>query len=130
MSQTMLSVKSANIKSIAFFALKLLLALLFIAAAGAKLAGAPMMVAEFNLVGLGQWFRYFVAIVEITGAVLLLWPGRSAYGALVLAGVCAGAFLAQIFAIHMDFVHTIILGVIFLAVTWVQRDQIGGLHGG
>jgi len=101
---------------------------MFLAAAAAKLAGAKMMVAEFNLVGLGQWFRYFTAIVEIIGAVLLLWPGRSAYGALVLICVCAGAFLAQVFAIHMDFVHTIILGAIFLAIAWAQRAQLRGLR--
>jgi uncharacterized membrane protein YphA (DoxX/SURF4 family) len=120
-----MSTKSANIKSIAFTILKVLLALMFLAAAGAKLAGVPMMVAEFNLVGLGQWFRYFVAIVEITGAVLLLWQGRGAYGALVLACVCGGAFLAQILAIHMDVIHTIVLGAIFLAIAWVQRAQLG-----
>jgi uncharacterized membrane protein YphA (DoxX/SURF4 family) len=113
-----------NVKSIAFLVLKLLLALLFLAAAAAKICGVGMMVAEFNLVGLGQWFRYFTALVEITGAVLLLWPGRSAYGALVLAGVCAGAFLAQVFAIHMGFVHTIVLGGICLAIAWVRRAQL------
>jgi uncharacterized membrane protein YphA (DoxX/SURF4 family) len=129
MSDTTLSAKSVNLKSIAFLILKIVLALLFLAAAGAKLAGVPMMVAEFKTVGLGQWFRYFVAILEITGAILLLLPGRAAYGALVLAVVCAGAFLAQVLAIHMDFVHTIILGAIFLAIAWSQRGQLGGVFG-
>lgn len=127
MSATSLPAKSLNVKSIAFLILKILLAVMFLAAAAAKLAGAKMMVAEFGLVGLGQWFRYFTAFMEITGAVLLLWPGRTAYGALVLACVCAGAFLAQVFAIHMDSVHTIILGAIFLAIAWVQRAQLRGL---
>jgi uncharacterized membrane protein YphA (DoxX/SURF4 family) len=124
MSATARPVKSLDLKSAAFLVLKILLAVLFLAAAAAKLAGVKMMVAEFNLVGLGQWFRYFCAVMEISGAVLLIWPGRSAYGALVLACVCAGAFLAQVFAIHMDFVHTIVLGVIFLAIAWVQRTQL------
>jgi len=126
MSVTARSVKSLDIRATAFLVLKILLAAMFLAAAGAKLAGAKMMVAEFGLVGLGQWFRYFTAIMEIAGAVLLLWPGRGAYGALVLACVCAGAFLAQVFAIHMDFVHTIVLGAIFLAIAWVQRAQLRG----
>jgi uncharacterized membrane protein YphA (DoxX/SURF4 family) len=128
MSVTSLSAKSLNVKSIAFIILKIVLAVLFFAAAGAKLAGVKMMVAEFNLVGLGQWFRYLTAIIEITGAGLLLWPGRSAFGALILAGVCAGAFVAQVFAIHMDFIHTIILGMIFFAIAWVQRAQLRGLR--
>jgi uncharacterized membrane protein YphA (DoxX/SURF4 family) len=124
MSDTAISNKSLNIKSVAFKVLKIVLAVMFLAAAGAKLAGVKMMVAEFGLVGLGQWFRYFVAAMEIAGAVLLLWPGRSAYGALVLACVCGGAFFEQILAIHQDFVHTIILGAIFLAIAWVQRAQL------
>jgi uncharacterized membrane protein YphA (DoxX/SURF4 family) len=128
MSVTATSARSLDIKSIAFLVLRVLLAVMFLAAAGAKLAGVKMMVAEFGLVGLGQWFRYFTAIVEISGAVLLLWPGRSAYGALILACVCAGAFLAQVFAIHMDVVHTIVLGAIFLAIAWGQRAQLRGLR--
>ncbi len=127
MSATSFPAKSLNVKSVAFLVLRILLAVIFLAAATAKLAGVKMMVAEFNLVGFGQWFRYFTAIIEITGAVLLLWPGRIAYGALVLACVCAGAFLAQIFAIHTDLVHTIILGTIFLAIAWVQRAQLPGV---
>jgi uncharacterized membrane protein YphA (DoxX/SURF4 family) len=128
MSVTATSARSLDLKSIAFLVLRVLLAVMFLAAAGAKLAGVKMMVAEFGLVGLGQWFRYFTAIVEISGAVLLLWPGRSAYGALILACVCAGAFLAQVFAIHMDVVHTIVLGAIFLAIAWGQRAQLRGLR--
>jgi uncharacterized membrane protein YphA (DoxX/SURF4 family) len=128
MSATAFPAKSFSIKSIAFLILRILLAVMFLAAAGAKIAGVKMMVAEFNMVGLGQWLRYFTAIMEISGAVLLLWPGRIAYGALVLACVCGGAFLAQVFAIHMDFVHTIVLGAIFLAIAWGQRAQLGGVR--
>jgi uncharacterized membrane protein YphA (DoxX/SURF4 family) len=97
--------------------------LLFIVAALAKLAGVPRMVTEFNQVGLGQWFRYFTAVVEISGGVLLLWPGRTVFGALLLAGVCAGAFFAQLLAIHQDVVHTLVLGGILGAVAWAHRGQ-------
>jgi uncharacterized membrane protein YphA (DoxX/SURF4 family) len=124
MSSTTVSTKSFALKSAAFWALKGVLALLFLAAAGAKIAGVPMMVAEFGKVGLGQWFRYFTAILEISGAVLLLWPGRTAIGAALLACVCVGAFFAQILAIHMDFVHTIVLAAILLSIVWFNRNQL------
>jgi len=84
----------------------------------------PMMVAEFNRVGLGQWFRYFTAFVEIAGGILLLWPGRAVYGALLLVGVCAGALLAQLFAIHQDLVHTIVIGGIPAAIAWAHHGQL------
>jgi uncharacterized membrane protein YphA (DoxX/SURF4 family) len=115
------------VKSAAFWVLKIVLALLFLAAAGAKISGQPMMVKEFGEVGLGQWFRYFTALMEISGAVLLLWPGRTAIGAAILAGVCVGAFFAQLLAIHMDVVHTIVLSAIFLAIVWFNRNQLPGV---
>jgi len=48
--------------------LKIVLALMFLVAAGAKIAGVHRMVVAFGMVGLGQWFRYFTAAVEVTGA--------------------------------------------------------------
>ena len=127
MSSTSVTTRSFAVKSAAFWGLKGVLALLFLAAAGAKIAGLPMMVAEFGKVGLGQWFRYFTALMEISGAVLLLWPGRTAIGAAILAGVCVGAFFAQLLAIHMDVVHTIVLSAIFLAIVWFNRNQLPGV---
>jgi putative oxidoreductase len=70
--------------------------LVFVAAGGAKLAGAPQMVAMFAKVGFGQWFRYFTGLLEIAGAVGLLLPGYAFYAALLLAIVMVGAVIAQI----------------------------------
>jgi uncharacterized membrane protein YphA (DoxX/SURF4 family) len=126
MSGQAIATSSTSLKTIAFWALKIFLAVMFLAAAGAKIAGAPMMVAEFGKVGLGQWFRYFTACMEISGAVLLLWPGRTAIGAALLACVCIGAFFAQLLAIHVDVIHTIVLAAIFLSIVWFNRQQLPG----
>ena len=48
----------------------------------------------------------------------------TAYGALVLACVCIGAFFAQLLAIHMDVVHTIVLTAIFLTIAYAHRGQV------
>ncbi len=124
MSATTASTKRYNAKKIGFWALKIILAILFISAAGAKLAGIPYMVAEFNVVGLGQWLRYFTAAMEISGGVLLLWPSRQAFGALLLMCVCIGAFFAQLLAIHQNVIHTIVIGGILAAIAWVHRGQV------
>ena len=113
-------------KHIGFWILKIAFALMFLGAAGAKLFGVPQMVAEFNQLGLGQWFRYFTAVVEITGAVLLIWPRTSGFGALLLTGVCIGAFFAQLVVIHQDVIHTILMGGVLAIIAWTQRDQITG----
>jgi DoxX-like family len=63
----------ARLKTIGFWALKLVLAALFLFTGGAKLAGLPAMVEVFERVGFGQWFRYLTGILEVGGAALLLW---------------------------------------------------------
>jgi putative oxidoreductase len=54
------------------------MAALFLFAAFGKLTSRPMMVQEFDIVGLGQWFRYFTGIVEVVGAAALPIAQRAA----------------------------------------------------
>jgi hypothetical protein len=82
------------------------------------------MIDVFERVGLGQWFRYFTALLELVGAALLLWPSTTAFGALVLTIVSAGAFLAQLLVLHEDVVHTIVMALILGAIVWTHREQL------
>ncbi len=114
----------ARLKTIGFWLLKFLLAALFIFTGGAKLAGLPAMVDVFKRVGFGQWFRYFTALLELVGAGLLLWPSTMAFGALLLTTVSVGAFFAQLFFLHEDIIHTIVMTLILGAIVWTHRDQL------
>ena len=60
-----------------------------------ELAGTPVMVAEFDVIGLGQWLRYLTGVLELAGAITLLVPGAALYGAALLAAVMCGALLAH-----------------------------------
>ncbi|SRR5260221_1973703 len=117
---------AATAKTVGFWALKIVFALAFLAAGGAKLAGLPMMVHEFDIVGLGQWFRYFTAALEILGAIMLVLPKTSVYGAILLAVVCVGAFLAQWLKLHGDVIHAILMALILAAIAWAHRGQLAG----
>jgi uncharacterized membrane protein YphA (DoxX/SURF4 family) len=117
---------AARLKTIGFWALKLVLAALFLFAGGAKLAGVPAMVAVFDQVGLGQWFRYFTGVLEIGGALLLLWPATTGFGAVTLLAVSIGAAVAQLFVLHEDVIHAIVLAVPLAAIAWFHRRQLGG----
>jgi putative oxidoreductase len=66
---------------ITFWALSSLVALAFIGAGGAKLAGAAVMVDMFSKVGLGQWFRYFTGLLEVAGGNGLLTSRHAFYAA-------------------------------------------------
>lgn len=111
-------------RAIGFWIFKILVALLFLATATFKLSGNPMMVAEFDQIGLGQWFRYFTALCEAGGAILLLIPAFTGLGAAVLLAVSIGAFLAQLLVLHVDVIHTIVLVVLTGSIAWTQKRQI------
>jgi putative oxidoreductase len=96
-------------RTVALWAFKILVGLLFAAAGAAKLAGAPMMVQEFQAIGLGQGFRYLTGMVEIGSVVLLLVPSTSRFGALGLVGICIGALVTQIAVLQGDLVHVFVL---------------------
>ena len=110
--------------SIGLWVVKALAALVFLYAAGLKLSGSPKMVAEFNLIGLGQSFRYVTGAVEGAGALLLLWPRSAFLGALVLMAVIGGALLAQITVLHHDLIHVFVLGGLVIPAAWLERPAV------
>ena len=73
-----------------------LVALVFIAAGGGKLAGTAVMVDLFAKVGLGQWFRYFTGVLEVAGGIGLLFPRYAFYAAILLSIVMVGAIIAHV----------------------------------
>src|ERR1700688_3414919 len=81
---------------IVFWTLSVMTALAFIAAGGSKLAGAPAMVEIFDKVGVGQWFRHFTGLLELTAGVGFLLPPFAFYAAVALAVVMIGAIIAQL----------------------------------
>lgn len=107
--------------------LRILFGLLFLAAAGFKLAGAPMMVEEFDTVGLGQWFRYFTAILELAGALLLIQPRTVLYGAGLLTCVSLGALVAQLGVLHKDPIHAVVFALILGWIAYSYRGKAAGL---
>ena len=101
--------------------LKGLLALAFLAAAAMKLTSQPHMVEEFGKLGLGQGFHYFTGALEVVAIALLLWPRASFFGALILLGVCGGAFIAQVGPLHGDLIHVFVLGGLAALAAWLAR---------
>src|SRR5713101_6139067 len=73
-----------------------LVALVFIGAGGAKLAGAAIMVELVAKVGLGQWFRYFTGLLEVAAGIGLLISRYAFYAAVLLAIVMVGAVIAHL----------------------------------
>jgi putative oxidoreductase len=101
--------------------LSLLLALIFLSVGSMKLMSRPIAVQEFAQVGLGQWFRYFTGILEVAGAICILVPPLSRWGAVLLSAVMSGAVVAHLTALHTPPTLPAILLIMVLAVTWLRR---------
>src|SRR5216684_226928 len=101
-----------------------LLAAAFLAAGGAKLLGAAMMVQIFDQIGMGQWFRIVTGLVEVAGAVALLVPGFAALGAAWLGATMFFAVLTHFFVLHTSATPAAILLGLNVLVVWLRRDQL------
>ena len=111
-------------KSASLWVVRGLLALAFVSAGGAKLYGVPMLVEEFQHIGLGQWFRYFTGTLEILGGLLILAPSLAAFGALLLVCIMIGATLTHLFVIGGSPVPALVLLVLSAIVAYAKRGQI------
>ncbi len=100
------------------------LTLAFLAAGGAKLAGAEVMVQTFDAVGLGQWLRYVTGAIEIGGVILLWVPGLIGFGAGLLTATMAGAVLAHFLILGPSAVPALVLGTLSAYIAWTNREDI------
>jgi putative oxidoreductase len=113
----------------ALWTLQVLVALLFVAAGSGKLVGTADMIALFNAVGIGQWFRYVTGSLELLGALLLIVPGKTVFGAVLLACVMAGAVVAHLTVLQTAPTAPLVLFVLTALIAWGRRTQLAGLLG-
>lgn len=116
---------SPKTKTILLWAGRILAAAAFTFSASHKFLGSPMAITNFAKYGLGDWFRYFTGTVELVGAILLLIPRTSFYGAALLMCVVVGAFIAQTTVLHGDVKHVLVYFVVVGALLWAQRPGPG-----
>jgi putative oxidoreductase len=115
--------------NIVLWTLQVLVALAFAAAGSGKLLGSADMVALFDAIGIGQWFRYVTGSLEVLGALLLLVPGKSVFGALLLASVMAGAIVAHVTVLHTPPTAPLVLFALTALIAWGRRSQLVGFVG-
>lgn len=104
------------------------LAAFFLMAAWPKLAGDQTMVAVFERIEIGQWFRVLTGALEIAGAVALVIPGLSGLGALLLAAIMVGAIVTHL-VIGGSFVAAAVLLLATAWIAWERRSEIARLLG-
>ena len=99
------------------------LAAFFLMAAWPKLAGDAAMLAVFEKIGIGQWFRVLTGALEVAGAVALVIPGLIGLGALLLAAIMVGAIVTHL-VIGGSFVPAAALLLVTAWIAWERRSEI------
>jgi putative oxidoreductase len=96
----------------------------FLLAGGSKLAGAPVMVALFEAIGVGQWFRYVTGLIEVGSAIALLVPSLALFGAVALVATMLGAIATHVFVLGVSPAVPAVLLLAALVVVWARRGQL------
>lgn len=123
------SIERRPSRRIGAWTLQGILAAAFVAAGSAKLAGVPYMVELFNQIGVGQWFRVVTGIVEVTGAIALVFPGLASIGAAWLGSTMVFAVATHLFILHTSPAPAIVLGLLNALVVYLRRDELVALLG-
>jgi uncharacterized membrane protein YphA (DoxX/SURF4 family) len=108
---------------IALWVTQIALAAMFLFAGSSKLIGAPAMVALFDAIGWGQWFRYVTGAIETSAAVALLIPSAAVFGAMLLIPTMIGAIATNLF-LGQSVAPPLVLLVVASAVVWVRRHEL------
>ncbi|MCF6472599.1 DoxX family membrane protein [Nonomuraea sp. MG754425] len=103
--------------------LQIVVAGVFVVAALGKFAGAEPSASTFAAIGLGDWFRILIGVLEVAGVVGLLVPRLAGLAGLALAGLMAGAVLTEAFVSGGGVVLPLILLVLCLVIAWGRRQN-------
>lgn len=110
----------------------LLAAFFAFASAAPKLLGQSDTVEGFEVLGAGDWFRYFIGAVELAGAIGLVIPRLSGLAAIGLSVVMIGAAYTNAFIVdgYWPVSTPLILLVFVVFIAWGRRDQTRRLFTG
>ena len=105
--------------NITFWVLQSLAAAAFLIAGATKHAG-PINLANFEKIGLGQWFRYFIGGLEVINAILIMAPRTAALAATGLTITIIAVIGTHLFIVGPPPISAIVLLVATTAIAWYR----------
>lgn len=115
-------------RTIVLWLLQIITAAGFLGAALGKFTGAHEVMTTFDAIGLGDWFRYLIATLEVAGAVALFVPRLAGLAALALTALLVGALLVQIFVVGSGAAAPVPLLVLSVLIAWGRRESTARLR--
>jgi putative oxidoreductase len=114
------------------WALQIIAAVILLQSLFFKFSGAPESVAIFSKLGVEPWGRIGLGVVELITAILLLVPRTASVGALLAAGITAGAIGSHLTVLGIEsegdggalFGLAVAVFVSGLIVLFLRRRQI------
>jgi hypothetical protein len=103
--------------------LRVVMAVVLLGAGGAKLVGDAWMVAVFHAIGLGQWLRYVVGILEIVGGLALLVSPLAGVAALALVAMMIGAVLTEVMIVRRPPIAALAGLAALMLIAWGHRED-------
>lgn len=82
------------------------------------------MIALFDAIGIGHWFRYLTAVIQLIGVGLLVIPRTAPIGALLLGSTMGGAVLTHVFLIGGSALVPFVFFILLLGIAWAHRGRV------
>lgn len=105
-----------------------LLAVAFVGAGATKVLGVEQSVAVFEAIdaryGVGMWFMWLTAALEIGGGLAILVPRLARPAALLLAAVALGALVTNLVIVPSPPFAAAVLLALCCAVLWLRRSRM------
>ena len=73
---------------------------------------------------MGGSFITITGAIELIGALLVLNPGTTPWGCLLLLCVMVGAFIAQLGPLHGDVIHVIVAAAVLATLFYLTRHPV------
>ncbi|MEO3874582.1 DoxX family protein [Nonomuraea sp. B12E4] len=115
-------------RTVALWALQVVVAGFFVMSALGKFANAEPSASTFEAIGLGDWFRHFVGVLEVVGAVGLVVPRLAGPAGLALGGLMVCATLTELFLSGGTMVLPLVLLVLCAVIAWGRRESTARLR--
>jgi DoxX. len=103
------------------------MAAVFMVGGAMKLLGSAPMVQLFADIGLGQWLRYLVGLLELMGGSAMLVSGLAGAAALGLTVLMVGAVMAQLLILRRLPLASGACAVALMIIVWGSREEARSL---
>ena len=118
---------TGRVAHIALWVLQAVVAGVFVMSALGKFTGAEPSASTFEAIGLGDWFRHLIGVLEVAGAVALLVPRLAGAAALAFVGLMACAALTEAFMSGGWIVLPLVLLALSAVIAWGRRAGVSRL---